>query len=125
MFFGLWEHLTSYPSEPPIVLMTRVAAHTGYACTAFAICLFLWRSDRHPVIGVWVGTIAGMVPHSLFNLGPVAPANWPVHEFAYTFVMGLATFFGSLLLLRRILDNEPGSDPARLLSGVQDADPRA
>jgi len=98
-----------------IALVLRVSADTGYSCAALATCLNVWRRGRQAWTGLWVGTLAGRVPHALFNLGPVAPLEWPVHAFAYALVVGLSSFSSGLLLLNRELRHEPGSAYARLL----------
>lgn len=123
LFFGLWEHSTTYPAEPPIALVTRVVAHIGYTCTAFTTCLFIWRMGRRAATGLWLGILAGMVPHGLFNLGAVAPPEWPTHAFTYALTVGLASFVVALLLLNRELQHEPGSPPARVLVGEENAHP--
>jgi hypothetical protein len=115
VFFGLWEHFTGYPWEPTIPMVVRVAAHTGYTCVAFATCLAVWRRGHRAWVGLWVGILAGMVPHALFNLGPVAPPEWPVHAFIYAFVIGLSSLSLGLLFLNRALRHEPGSVYARVL----------
>ena len=115
VFYGAWEHVSTYPTEPALAFVIRIAAHTGYTSLAFATCLFIWRKGYAPAMGLWVGTVTGMVPHAIFNVGPVAPLDWPVHGLTYTFSVGFASFVLALMLLGRDLQHEPGSRPARVL----------
>jgi len=127
LFYGLWEHVSTYPAEPLLNTVARALAHMGYTLTALAACLFVWRRGYHAASGLWAGTLAGMLPHAIFNLGPLTPAGWPVtHTILYSLPVAAASFVIGLLLLRWEERFEPGSASGRLLAtGEADLEPQA
>ncbi len=116
LFNGLWEHYGSYATEPSDRLLLRLVAHTGYACAAFVTCLFVWRNGHRPAAGLWIGTLAGMVPHALFNFGRVAVLEWSVNTtFPYQPAVAFLSLAVAIALLGREVRKEPASTCAHLL----------
>jgi hypothetical protein len=117
LFNGLWEHFGFHASEPPDRILWRLAAGAGSACTAFVTCLFRWRKGSRPALGLWIGTLAGMAPHAVFNFERVAALEGIViPPSPYQPVVALLWLAVAIALLSREVKNEPGSLSAHLLA---------